>query len=291
MENITIGVVSPASGDDIDIIDIYINKFKDLGFNIKEGKYLREKNLYLAGTDEQRAEDLNAMFLDESIDAIICFRGGYGSIRMIPYIDLKAVKRNPKPFYGYSDITLLLNYLNKKTGIITYHGPMIKSEFDEKETLHYLKKSLKEKASYQIDLNKFNNVISYSNEIITGKINGGNLAIICSSLSTPYEIDFKNTILLLEEVNEDPYSIDRMLSQLISSRKLKDIKGFLIGHITPNNPISNQLLIDLLSPLNKPILTGLPIGHDYPNITLPIGQKCIIDYSKKKIFINKKNFS
>lgn len=285
MENLTIGIISPASGDDSSTIDLYINNFKKLGFNIKEGKNLRKKHLYLSGTDKERATDLNEMFLDENIDAIICFRGGYGSIRMIPFIDFKAIKKNPKPFYGYSDITLLLNYINKKTGLVTYHGPMIKSDFTQKETLQYLKKSLVQKSSYEIDLNQFPNIISYSKDIINGQINGGNLSIICSSLSTPYEINFKNSILLLEEINEDSYSIDRMISQLISTGKLKDVKGFLLGHFTPSNTITQKILLDLLLPLNKPILTGIPIGHDYPNITIPIGQKCTIDYSKKKIFI------
>ena len=283
-----IGIVCPASGDSNETIDLYINKFKNLGFKVKEGKYIREKNNYLSGTDKERAEDINEMFQDSNVKAIICFRGGYGSIRMIKYLDLKAIKNNPKPFFGYSDITLLLNYLNKSTGLITYHAPMIKSNFENEETLQSLLKVLTNqntKTTLEIDLNKFSNVKSYSTKKICGKISGGNLSIICSSLKTPYEIDTYNKILLIEEVNEEPYSIDRLLSQLIYSGKLKKVKCILIGHITPKSAVLDNIIEDFLLPLNIPLITGIPIGHDYPNITLPIGQKCSIDFKDKKIFI------
>ncbi|WP_066871085.1 S66 peptidase family protein [Clostridium mediterraneense] len=283
-----IGIVCPASGDTNETIDLYINKFKNLGFNIKEGKYIRKKNNYLSGNDKERAEDINEMFRDNNVKAIVCFRGGYGSIRMAKYLDLKAIKNNPKPFFGYSDITLLLNYLNKSAGLITYHAPMIKSNFENEETLQSLLKFLtnqNNRNTIEINLNKFTNIKSYSTKKISGKISGGNLSIICSSLKTPYEIDTDNKILLIEEVNEEPYSIDRLLSQLIYSGKLKKVKGILIGHITPKSTLLDNIIKDILLPLNIPLMTGIPIGHDYPNITLPIGQKCYIDFKDKKILI------
>lgn len=284
-----IGIVTPASGDDIETINNFVSKFKKLGFTIKEGKYLKEKNLYLSGTDKERASDLNDMFADKEIDAIICFRGGYGCIRMLPYLNLKIIKENPKPLFGYSDITLLINYLSQ-INIPTYHAPMIKSDFSDLETLKYLNLALLQK-DYIIDLKNYNSIETFNSQIINGQIVGGNLSIVCSSLSTPYEVKFKDNILLLEEINEEPYAIDRMLQQLIHSKKLDFVKAFLIGHFTPFNLNTMNLIKNLLVPLKKPIMFGVPIGHDYPNITLPLNTSVKIDYYQKKIFIKQKNSS
>lgn len=280
----SIGIISPASGNDKDTFDKYIENIKLLGFNIIEGKNMRNINSYLSASDLERATDLNDMFKNDDIKAIICFRGGYGSMRMIEHIDLSLIKKNPKFFCGYSDITLLLNYINSKTGLITFHGPMVKSDFCDIET----KKSLIETLTLPlknkcIDLNSFNGVKSYNEKKITSSIVGGNLSIICSSLGTPYEIDMYKKVLLVEEVNEAPYAVDRMLTQLKASKKLESCSGFLIGHFTPINTNLLDVVLNILLPLNKPIMIGLPVGHSYPNITLPIGLKCTIDYFNKKI--------
>ena len=277
----TIGIVAPSSPESIDIIDKKIASFESLGFKIKKGKHLYDNYGYLAGNDKDRAADLNTMFADKEVQAIVCLRGGYGAIRMAPYLDLKLIKRNPKPFFGYSDITLLLNYINNKCKFTTFHGPMITSNFNDISTREYFLKIINHdnsKIVYNLKDICTDKYLIWNNKDFSGNIVGGNLSIICSTIGTPYEINFNNNILLVEDVNESPYSVDRMLSQLISCGKLQKLSGIIIGYFTNCVSKDNKLNIEeiikeKLVPLNIPIIQGLKIGHDYPNITLPIGSK------------------
>ncbi len=275
----TIGIVAPASPESQGYIDEKISSFKNLGFNIKKGKHLYDNFAYLAGNDKDRANDLNSMFEDKEVDAIICLRGGYGSIRMAPYLNLKTIKNNPKPFFGYSDITLLLNYIYNKCNFPTFHGPMITSNFDDNDTREYFLNILnnyKNKYTYHIDNICHKNYCIWNNRNFKGNLVGGNLSIICSTIGTPYEIKFNNNILLVEDVNENAYAVDRMFSQLNSCGKLKKLSGIIIGNFTNCNSTDKTVTIkniikEKLIPLNIPIIYGLKIGHEYPNITIPIG--------------------
>lgn len=278
----TIGVICPASPEDNSFIDEKLLKFSELGFNIKKGSYIYDTYGYLAGTDKDRAKDLMDMFSNPEIDAIVCFRGGYGSIRMAPYLDLNIIKKNPKPFCGYSDITLLLNYFNKKCNFPTFHSPMINSKFDDELTLQYFTNVLtnfNKNSFYNLRKLSDNNIHYINKSDFNGKLVGGNLSLITSTLGTPYEIDFNKSILLIEEVSESPYAIDRMLSQLLSSGSLKKCSAIILGHFTDctcknrNTFNLNEVFYQKLSNLDIPIIIGLPFGHDYPNITLPIGAK------------------
>lgn len=274
----TIGVIAPASGDNLKNLEENINVFKNLGFNIKEGKYLRKKNEYLAGSDKERAEDLMNMFKDKNVKAIVAYRGGYGCIRMLPYLDLSTIKKNPKILCGYSDLTVLLNYITKKTGMTTFHGPMVNSKiFLNRETKNSFLSMLKDNSNFiEIPIKKSDFINKKS---FKGSICGGNLSVICNSIGTPYEIDTNNKILMLEDVNEENYSIDRSLMQLKLSKKLEKCNGFLLGQFTPNNPSTLKSILSILVPYNKPILYNLPFGHDYPNLTIPIGG--ILNFNKE----------
>ena len=290
----TIGIVAPSSPESHEYIDEKLSIVENLGFKIKKGMHLYDKFGYLAGSDKNRANDLNLMFEDKEVNAIVCLRGGYGSIRMAPYLDLKKIKNNPKPFFGYSDITLLLNYIYNKCHFPTFHGPMITSNFNDISTKEY----------FLNIFNGYNNKIIYNlndlchkkyeiwnNKDFKGNIVGGNLSIICSTLATPYKINFNNNILLVEDVNESPYVVDRMLSQLISCGKLKKLSAILIGNFTNCNSKDTTLTIEdilkeKLLPLNIPIISGLKIGHEYPNITIPIGSSFKFS-SKDKLLIQK----
>ena len=266
----TIGIVSPASGDSADVINYNISSFKNLGFKIKEGKYLRRKNDYLAASDKERAEDLMEMFKDKEVKAIVAYRGGYGCIRMLPYLDIGVIKKNPKILCGYSDLTVLLNYLSQKTGLITFHGPMINSKI----------------SSDEITINISTRDFKVENkELFRGILCGGNLTMICSTLGTPYEINTRNKILMIEDVNEENYAIDRYLMQLKLSGKLDSCRAFLIGHFTPYNPKTINTILSILLPYKKPIIYNIPFGHDYPNITLPIGSSILFDAAKDKLII------
>ncbi|SHK74673.1 muramoyltetrapeptide carboxypeptidase [Clostridium cavendishii DSM 21758] len=286
----TIGVIAPASPSKNDIITSNINNIKNLGFNIVEGKYLRKNYGYLAGEDYQRAQDLMCMFENKDVSAIVCYRGGYGSIRTMSLIDWNIVRNNPKIFCGYSDITLLLNYIYKKCGFITFHGPMISSNFNDEKTKDCFLKTLCEgNTSLSFDTSNLKNIETYNEKNISGIICGGNLSMICSSIGTPFEVDLKNKILFIEDVDEKSYAVDRMLTQLLLSGKLNKCKGFIIGHFTPSkdtNEFSLPILTvikNILIPLNKPIIIGIPFGHDYPNITLPIGSEINISFSPLSI--------
>ncbi|WP_300257624.1 LD-carboxypeptidase [Clostridium sp.] len=280
----TIGVVSPASGDSTDVINYNISSFKNLGFKIKEGKYLRKKNDYLAASDQERAEDLMEMFKDKEVKAIIAYRGGYGCIRMLPYLDIGVIKKNHKILCGYSDLTVLLNYLSQKTGLITFHGPMINSKIGS---------DLRTQNSFLSILTDERNLINISTknlnvenkELFRGILCGGNLTMICSTLGTPYEINTRNKILMIEDINEENYVIDRLLIQLKFSGKLDSCKAFLIGHFTPYNPKTINTILSILLPYKKPIIYNIPFGHDYPNITLPIGSSILFDPTKDKLII------
>lgn len=280
----TIGVVSPASGDNYDVINYNISSFKNLGFKIKEGKYLRKKNDYLAASDKERAEDLMRMFEDRDVKAIVAYRGGYGCIRMLPYLDIGLIKKNPKILCGYSDLTLLLNYISQKTGLITFHGPMINSKINSDELT---------KNSFLSMLTDENNLINISTknfkiinkELFRGTLCGGNLTMLCSSLGTPYEINTRNKILMIEDINEENYAIDRSMMQLKLSGKLDSCRAFLIGYFTPYNPKALDTIISILLPYNKPIIYNMPFGHDYPNISLPIGSSILFDPAKEKLII------
>ncbi|VYU13603.1 LD-carboxypeptidase [Clostridium tertium] len=290
----TIGIIAPASPESPEFIDEKIDLFSKLGFKIKKGKYLYDNTGYLAGDDRNRATDLNFMFADTDVDAIVSFRGGYGSIRIMPYLDLKTIKKNPKMFFGYSDITLLLNYISSKCNFPTFHGPMINSDFTDIYTREYFLKVLlsnKNKLTYDLnDVCAYDYIIK-NNKDFSGKIVGGNLSIICSSIGTPYEIKLENNIILIEDVNESPYVVDRMLSQLLSCGKLQKSSAIIVGDFTncvgsKSSPSINEVINERLSILKQPIIYGFKLGHDYPNISIPIGS--VFKYlSKDKILIEK----
>lgn len=280
----TIGLVSPASPEDNDKIKKAISFFQSHGFKVKEGKHIYDKLGYLAGCDKDRANDLMDMFLDKDIDMILCVRGGYGCMRLLPLLDFNIIKNNPKIFMGFSDITVLLNTIASKCNLTTFHGPMGTSNLNDLETFKSFFDSITCTNPYTI-LNPCSNKLICKNPgHAQGKIIGGNLSLIASTLGTPYEIDTKDNILFIEDVNERPYSIDRMLTQLSLSKKLQECSGFIIGQFTncnPSNPKKslsiNELIEDKILSLNKPTLLNFMSGHDYPKLTLPIGANAKIN--------------
>lgn len=292
-----IGIISPASCEEKSFIESKLKFLSEIGIKYKIGNSIFNKYGYFAGTDSERASDFMNMICDPEIKAIICFRGGYGCIKILDKLNYSTIKDNPKFIIGYSDITLLLNYISKKTGIVTYHGPMINSNLEDSITFEGLKNQLY-KLNSKVILNEtlFNNLTilnpnTLNKNIINGRLVGGNLSMICSSMGTPYEINTKNSILLLEDIGECPYKIDRMLTQLFLSNKFKSVKAILLGHFTncessvPNRSFSlKETLLHNLIPLDIPIFSGFPSGHDYPNVTLPIGANIRIDL-KKKLFV------
>lgn len=285
----TIGIFAPAGSYSKSDMMTAISDFEKLGFRIKTADNLFCRYGYLAGTDKQRADDFNSLISDDNVKALIAFRGGYGSMNILKYIDIDNILKHPKPICGFSDITALINYITDKTSLVTFHGPMINSNFNDKTTLLSLQHSLSNPGVFSFN---FSSLKTYNDNNVTGKLAGGNLSTICSCLGTPYEIDFNDKILLLEDINEDPYKIDRMLSQLILSGRLDKCAGFIIGYMNYSNTghklkefdfSFERVIENLLVPLKKPVIYGCPFGHSYPNITMPIGLRVMIDFKDKII--------
>lgn len=279
----TIGVISPASGDESEKITSKIELLKSLGFNVKIGKHVYDKYGYLAGKDIDRAFDINSAFQDPSINAIMCYRGGYGTMRMIPYINFNLLKSNPKIFIGYSDITTLLNHIYRKNKLITFHGPMASSDLKDETLKSFLDTLMNGDKPFSI-INPNNTPLkSYGSKSVSGIIVGGNLSLICATIGTPYEINFRDKILFIEEVDEAPYAIDRMLCQLTLSNKLQQCAGFILGQFkdcSSDKELSLEQVLDhYIFALNKPVIYNFMSGHDIPKLTLPIGAKAALDMS------------
>jgi len=289
----TIGIVSPASPIEKDIVLKGIKIFKNLGFNIKLGDHVYDEYGYLSGKDIDRAKDLMNMFKDSSVDMILCSRGGYGSMRILPYLDFNIIKNNPKIFGGFSDITILLNYISSKCKFTTFHCPMLSSNFYNMYTLkNFLEPLTNNISSYEISNPNCIPLLSQTDDIVEGNLVGGNLSLICSSLGTPYEINTIDNILFLEEISEPTYKIDRMLTQLILSRKIECCSGLILGQFTDCDMDNykegfsiRQFIVDRLLSINKPIISNLMSGHCDPNLTLPIGSKVRLDCKNKQIKI------
>lgn len=292
----SVAIIAPASPCDKKLIDKCISSLNELGLNVVIGESCISEHGFLSGTDDIRANDINCMFADKNIKGIFALRGGYGCARLLNLLDFKLIKKNPKIFIGYSDITALHIAINQKSKLITYHGPMISTELikglDEYSADYYKKFIFGNEKVEELFNPKGNTLEVINNGIASGQLIGGNLSLICSSLGTKYEINTKNKILFLEEVEEVPYKVDRMLTHLKQSGKLKDVNGIILGAFTnciaPNNKKSlslQEVFNEIILPLKKPTISNLVCGHCLPTLTLPLGEKVLLDANNKKVKI------
>ncbi len=283
----TIGLVAPASPIyDSSQFDEMIITLKSLGFNLKLGKHVQDQYGYLAGYDEDRAIDLVNMFKDSEVDAILCIRGGWGCNRILDLIDYEVIKNNPKPLIGFSDITSLHNAILSKTGLVSFHGPVGKSDWNDftKESFeNVLIKKQKEKYLLPGDQA---DAFTITSGIAEGQLLGGNLSVLVAMMGSEYLPDFTNAILFLEDVGEDVYRLDRMLTQLKLNGILDKISGFIFGKCTncdagTNSLTLSQLLNDKIKPLNIPAFYGAMISHEELNVTIPVGLRGRMDADRK----------
>ena len=292
----SVAIIAPASPSDKNLIDKCITSLNELGLKVVVGESCLSEHGFLSGTDDIRANDINCMFADKNIKGIFALRGGYGCARLLNLIDFKLIKKNPKIFVGYSDITALHIAINQKSKLITYHGPMISTELikglDEYSADYYKKFIFGYEKVEELVNPEEDNLEIINTGIATGQLVGGNLSLICSSLGTKYEINTKNKILFLEEVEEVPYKVDRMLNHLKQSGKLKEANGIILGAFTnciaPNNKKSlslQEVFNEVILPLKKPTISNLSCGHCLPTLTLPLGEKVLLDANNKKIKI------
>ncbi|MCG8373536.1 MAG: LD-carboxypeptidase [Balneolales bacterium] len=287
----TLGVVAPASPiyDPADFNKM-IESLEGMGYTLKLGKHIKDRNGYLAGTDEDRVSDLHTMFEDDEVDGIICTRGGWGSNRILPLINYDLIKRNPKVFVGFSDITSLHMAIQLKSGLMTFHGPVGKSDWNDftkqswRQVLHEA-----DMASYFIPEDDRDSFLVRSG-VAEGKLMGGNLTVLTSLLGSTYLPDFEGAILFLEDVGEDVYRVDRMLTQLKLSGILDQLTGFVFGKCTNcdagiNSLTLMQVLDDHITPLRIPAFYGAMISHEEQNITLPVGALAKINADNKSIHL------
>lgn len=272
-----IGVVAPAGPFDRDTFERGTNSLKDLGFEVFIPPGLLDANGYLAGSDQHRAKFINQLFVDKSIDAIICARGGYGSIRILPLLDYQAIADNPKIFIGFSDITVLLTVLADRCGLVTFHGPVVTSLADAPAaTGHFLVQAVSSAAKVEI---KVAGGIIINAGSRSGIVCGGNLTTLCHLIGTPYAPSFGNKILFLEDRAEAPYRIDRMLVHMKLAGCFENLAGIALGSFVNCGPLDDiyTIVAETFQDEALPILGGFDVGHGKNNLTLPFGIEATLD--------------
>lgn len=281
----TVGLISPAGFVDSQDVAEAQKIFTALGLKVKPGRHILDRYGYLAGKDRNRARDVNAMFADKSVSAIIAMRGGWGGNRILPLLNYNSIRANPKIIMGYSDITSLLLAITARSGLVTFHGPVATSTWNN-FTWKYVKSILFDAQAVAMN----NTLITKLNrEIITpgkakGKFIGGNLSVINSMLGSSYLPTWKNSILFIEDIGEDVYRVDRMLVQLRNAGILNQLSGFVFGQCSRCSSEKSvpsftlmQVLQQHIRPLNIPAWYGSMIGHIRDKFTLPIGINVEID--------------
>ncbi len=297
----TVGLVSPASYITKDQLDEAIKNLEDLGFKVKYSDIIMQKYGYLAGTDSARAKDLNDMFADKDVNGIFAIRGGYGCSRMLDFINYNLVKANPKVLIGYSDITSLLYGIYSQTDLVCFHGPVGTSTFNDYSINNFENIIVNPHNNFeQKNLPEDENQIYViKSGIGKGELVGGNLSIVVSMIGTKYDIDTKGKIIFLEDVGEEPYRIDRMLTQMKLAGKFDNCNGVALGvfrkcDIKKNDPefenslTLKQIFNDIFGNLNVPVIYGLSFGHIENKFTLPFGVKAKLDTYKRTLTLLEK---
>jgi len=290
-----VGLVSPATAAfQQEDIDIARESLEGLGLAVEIGRHARDRHGSLGGRDEDRAADINACFADPDIRAVLPVRGGWGTARLLPLLDYDLIRRNPKILMGYSDITALLNGIHARTGLITFHGPNASGRWDDFSV------DLVRRVLFDAEAVGFANPPSVTEHNIltqtrhrirtitpghaTGRLLGGNLTVLTAILGSPYVPDFTDAILFLEDIGEDWYRVDRMMTSLKLAGILSQIRGFIFGTCTECEPgtgfaslTPEDIFTDHIAPLGIPAWSGAMIGHGHAQWTLPVGEQVVID--------------
>ena len=293
----TIGIIAPAGPVTKKAIAQAESYLGSKGYEVVLGKNLFKKRGYLAGTDQQRAYDINRMFADKKIKAVICARGGYGTIRLLDQLDYLLIKNNPKILMGFSDITAMQLAIWSKTGLISFYGPMATIDLNKKMD-RFTERNMWEMLSGNSLVNRALEKRSpwkiYKGGRARGRILGGCFSLIYPLIGTPYQPDFRGAILVIEDIEEDPYLIDKGLHQLKHHGVLRQINGLVIGKMTrctarkkPTLSL-DQVIRDMLPQINGPVAANLDFGHTPAKLTIPIGIKGIIDTRKGLFTLSEK---
>jgi muramoyltetrapeptide carboxypeptidase len=297
-----VGIVATASpATEPADFDRYADAVAQLGFKPKLAPNVRKRLGYLAGDDSSRASDLMGMFADDSVKAIFGARGGYGSARLLRMLDFAFIRRHPKIFIGFSDITALHCALQIRSRLVTFHGPTLNSSIADGKPSQFsiqslLKTVMQPSAPGGICGTQKNNSI-LKGGTATGPLVGGNLSVLALLMGTPFQPRFKDAIFFFEDVNEPPYRFDARLTQLLNAGLLQQVAGVAVGTnknaVDPDTAGSKEyqqslddVLRDRLLPLGVPIVSGLPFGHVRDNATLPMGLQATLDGVNGDLTIN-----
>jgi muramoyltetrapeptide carboxypeptidase len=288
----TVGLVSPATAVfEADEIALAKEQLEAIGFKVVVGQHAYDRWGYFAGRDRDRAADINAMFADDGVAGVICFTGGWGSPRVLPYLDYDLIARKPKVIIGYSDITALLNAIHQKTGLVTFHGPVGGSTFEPYSLENFKRVVMTAEPAGNLApppkkpaelVDRTNRIIRLAPGKASGRVVGGNLTMIATAMGTPYEIETAGAIVFLEDVTEELYRIDRMLTQLAMGGKFDRVAGVVFGRCTKcdfKGPTFSleEILRDRFGSLPVPAISGLSFGHIEQKLTLPIGISATLD--------------
>jgi muramoyltetrapeptide carboxypeptidase len=298
-----VGIVAPAGPPtDPKAVDDYFAALEKLGFKPKLAPNVRKRFGFLAGTDEERADDLMGFFADRDVKAIFCLRGGYGSARLLRLLDYHFIRKHPKILIGFSDITSLHCALLTRARLVSFHGPTLNTSLTNDNPPDFVLQSLwktvmEPSAAGGICEGYTQNTVSIlKSGVASGQLIGGNLSVLCTTLGTPFQPCFKDSILFFEDVDEEPYNFDRMLTQLLNAGALQQVAGVAVG-INKNckDPDAGKtkeylqtlgdVLEERLKPLGVPVVTGLPFGHVRWNATLPVGIQARLDGEKGDLII------
>ncbi len=282
-----LGVAAPSGPVDPVRLANGLRILRAAGFEIALAPGLLERDGFLAGDDGGRARDLGRLLRDPGVDAVLCARGGYGAMRLLPGLDLRALRARPKAFVGFSDVTAI-HLAFAAEGLVSFHGPVVECGAgpEAEENLRAMAAALggvgPRALAPAADPTGGRALRTLGAGRATGRLLGGNLSLLAATVGTPWEVPADGAVLFLEEVGEPAYRLDRYLTQLWLAGKLQAAAGFVVGDLAgccqgPHEPDAVELLAERLLPLGKPCLAHLPLGHGARNGTIPLGVRVELD--------------
>lgn len=283
-----IGLFAPAGPlPSEELLSKGISLIESLGFRVKYCEDIIQRDAYLAGSDQRRINEFKTLWADKEVQALLAVRGGYGSVRVLAALDFAKIRKTPKIVMGFSDLTALLNGLQAKTGLVTFHGPMLSTMVRDQTVLpsdfleNLTRSSLADRTSMDIQILRPGQA--------SGRLMGGNLTNLVHMIGTPYEPDWQDTILFLEDINEPAYKIDRMFTHLHLAGRLDKVSGVLLGEFSsssgesiPNSDLTTKRLLKVTPP-HVPVWANFPVGHGPKNHIMPIGVKAVMDSTKRTL--------
>ena len=276
----TIGIAAPASPFDRNEFKKGVKTLETMGFSVEYREDIFDQTRYLAGSDKRRADELMELFRGSKIKAIMFARGGYGSQRIIPLLDPHTIRTHAKPVIGFSDVTALLTFLRQECDVPTFYGPVISLLGKDCDPMTKEQLLIALTTSGPLGEIPPNSASVMKPGKASGKLVGGCLSLINSSMGTPYELDTKDSVLFIEEVGEKVYVLDRMLTQLKNAGKFKGVKGIIFGSIVKQEGEPHDvhtMISDVLSDYEGPVIVDYPAGHTKKFVTLPLGAEFLID--------------